>query len=259
MRDLSNQETRLLLAKVVEVGVRTVVKKTHIYNWKGELYLQLLGVPTGLSLSGVIGRITMDFWKDNISSLMANNKMSVYLLEKYVDDSELVTDNLAMGTRWDGEKMTVNEDTEKDDILANRTKEEVTMKAWGEMASSIIPGLTFTVDYPSNNPNNKVPMLDFQLWSQEEKDPEDPGKTRQTLIYDFFFTMANPKVLDMKSAMPHRTKISSMTQECVRRLNNTSRELDDKVKCEILSNFMRKLQVSGYGQKVKDKHFGMCN
>ena len=44
----------------------------------------------------------MDHWKVKISNLMAENKMAEYLLEKYVDDSEIVTENLPMGTRWEG-------------------------------------------------------------------------------------------------------------------------------------------------------------
>ena len=57
--------------------------------------------------------------------------------------------------------------------------------------------------------------------------------------------------MDAQSAMPHRVKIASMTQEGVRRLCNCSRELDLGAKCEIMSKFMRKLQISGYGQATR--------
>ena len=43
------------------------------------------------------------------------------------------------------------------------------MKAWGTMASSVILGLVFTVDYPDNHDNKRVPVLDFELWCEEEK------------------------------------------------------------------------------------------
>ena len=161
-KECTTQETRLLLSKVVEVDVRLVIKN-HIYSWKDELYLQQVGVPTGLSLSGVIGRISMDHWRVSTAALMAENKMTCYLLEKYVDDSELVTENLPMGTRWDGTRLVTTEDKAYEDIDAGKSKEEVIMSAWGAMASSIIPGLQFTVDYPNSSNNNKVPMLDFSL------------------------------------------------------------------------------------------------
>ena len=119
--------------------------------------------------------------------------------------------------------MVTCEDKAVEDREAGRSKEEVTMTAWGQMASSIIPGLNFTVDYPSNNHNHKVPMLDFKLWADEEMDPSNPGQTRQSLKYQFYEKpMSNPKVLDMGSAMPHKMKISSMTQVGVRRLVNCS-------------------------------------
>ena len=57
--------------------------------------------------------------------------------------------------------------------------------------------------------------------------------------------------MDMQSAMPHRTKIVAMTQEGVRRMCNCSKELSNETKCAIISYFMRKLQISGYSQKVR--------
>ena len=120
------------------------------------------------------------------------------------------------------------------------------------MASSIIPGVNFTVEYASKSPSGTVPMLDFQLWGETEPDPENPGSTRETLSYKFFEKeMTNPKVLDCASAMPHRTKVATLTQEGVRRLCNTSRELGDSQRCEILTVLMRKLQISGYSQRQR--------
>ena len=62
--------------------------------------------------------------------------------------------------------------------------------------------------------------------------------------------MANPKVMDNSSAMPHRTKLASLAQEGVRCLSNTSREMELAHLCMILSRFMRKLQKSGYAQRT---------
>ena len=63
--------------------------------------------------------------------------------------------------------------------------------------------------------------------------------------------MANPKVFDMQSVVPHRMKVASMTQEAVRMLCNSSRDLNTEGKCDILTKFMRKLQISGYGQRLR--------
>ena len=117
-----------------------------------------------------------------------------------------------MGTRWEYGGMVTCEDKAQEDKEAGRTKEEVTMTAWGQMASSIVPGLKFKVDFPINNTNLKVPMLDFQLWCEEEEDPDRPGHTRQSLRYQFYEKpMTNPKVLDMGSAMPQEGEGDSAT------------------------------------------------
>ena len=52
--------------------------------------------------------------------------------------------------------------------------------------------------------------------------------------------MSNPKVMNFESALPHRVKVATLTQEGVRRLCNTSRSLDVEDKCKILTTYMRK-------------------
>ena len=45
-----------------------------------------------------------------------------------------------------------------------RTRRERTMDLVKEMANSLVPGICFTTDLPSNYQNEKVPMLDTQVW-----------------------------------------------------------------------------------------------
>ena len=148
--DVTDQERRLLLAKVIEVAVRLILSN-HTYQWKGETWLQSRGVPTGLRVSGVIGRIVMDHWKKKMGALMTQHKMVSFLLEKYVDDAEVVVENVAPGTRWTGAALTVDPVSLEQDLESDRSKDEITMQAWRDMASSLVPGLDFTVDYCSKN------------------------------------------------------------------------------------------------------------
>ena len=236
---------------VVETGVYKVMRN-HIYLWKNEYWLQTRGVPTGLRLSGIVGRITMDSWRTQMKALMKEHSMITYLLEKYVDDTEVVVENLEAGTRWEDGKLSTSPRTAAEDLASGRSKEEITMEAWAGMASSIIPGLKFTTDFPANNSNGWVPMLDFELWKVEEQDPNSPGVTRQALRYNFFEKkVTNPRVMGKSSAMPHSMKMATLTQEGVRRLCNTSRELEPEEKCRTLSLYMRKLQLSGYSTKLR--------
>ena len=250
-RTIMAKEERELLAKVVQVGVRLVVKN-HVYKWKGSYWKQSLGVPTGLRLSAIIGRVTMDVWRYSMQNLMKENNMTEYLLEKYVNDAEVLCENLPVGTRWDGKKMVTTPETEAADRTGDRMRDKITMAAWDGMASSVIPGLKFTTDWASNNNNKRVPMLDFELWCDQEQHPDYPDAMIQVVKYNFFEkAMTNPEVMHQRSAMPHKMKMATLTQEGFMRLCNTSRSLPDKEKCTTLSIYMNKLRKSGYSQKIR--------
>ena len=134
------------------------------------------------------------------------------------------------------------------------------MEAWGKMASSVVPGLVFTVDYPKKHDNEKVPMLDFMVWKQrcasDQDENDDQGtsdkidkneKCKETVRYEFYEKpVANNLVMMRESAMPHKMMVASMVQEGVRRLANSHRSLEDKHKCKILGRYMAKLKMSGY-------------
>ena len=55
------------------------------------------------------------------------------------------------------------------------------------------------------------------------------------------------------SAMPEKVKRSTLTEEGVRRLRNTKREIPWEEKAEILSEFSHKLMLSGYSQKFRSE------
>ena len=47
------------------------------------------------------------------------------------------------------------------------TKEERTMERLRELASKLIPGIIFTADLPEKHSSMKVPMLDVNVWKEE--------------------------------------------------------------------------------------------
>ena len=186
---------------------------------------------------------------------MNTNLMITYMFTKYVDDSNVILENLPKGARWNvkDKKLTYREEDVKEDEENCREPEEVTMKAWGAMASSVIPGLVFTVDYPQLHENRKVPMLDFMVW--KEKVPSQDNREedeKETILYEFYEKPVASKLVMMKdSAMPHRMIMASMVQEGVRRLTNTHRSISDSRKGKILGRYMAKLKASGYPQGMR--------
>ena len=251
-REITKGEERLLIAMVIEIAVLMIIRN-HVYSWKGQCWVQTKGVPTGLRLSGIIGRITMDVWSGRMSRILGDNGFKVYLQEKYVDDVDTLVENLPPGARWKEDKITFDQADAEEDKDAGTSKEEVTMNVWGKIASTLVPGVEFTVDFPANHKNGRVPVLYFEVWCEETPVEGTPGETKQTVMYSFFEKeVSNPKVMDRESAIPHKMMIATMTQEGVRRLLNMSRDLPDTEKCEVLSKYMRKLQLSNYSQALRE-------
>ena len=53
------------------------------------------------------------------------------------------------------------------------------------------------------------------------------------------------------SALPHRVKIQTLSQEVIRRMKNTAGKITKNRRAEILTTFMMKMKRSGYSVKVR--------
>ena len=83
-----------------------------------------------------------------------------------------------------------------------------------------------------------LPTLDLVIWVR---------KTDNKTMYSFFSKpMASSKVLQRDSAMPENMKISTLNQEMIRRMINTSEELDDTKRLETVDEYGMKVVNSGY-------------
>ena len=131
------------------------------------------------------------------------------------------------------------------------------------MASNIISCLKLMYDAPSCNPRGTMPVLDTEMWvGQEERELGIPdqildqklqrgrvktGKLRQVLLYNFYKKpMANRAPNLASSAAPEGQKIATASQECIRRLKNTSRDLPKHVIERVLMEYMDELIRGGY-------------
>merc|ERR1712030_144964 len=98
---------------------------------------------------------------------------------------------------------------------------------------------------PSDFENKKLPLLNCQVWIEQTK---DGPKIR----YEHYEKpMANKMEIQKESAMPEKMRRASLVQSGITRLLNTSIELGEAKQNEILSDYMKKLQTSGYDQKTR--------
>ena len=65
--------------------------------------------------------------------------------------------------------------------------------------------------------------------------------------------MSNQLTSMERSAVPDRVKRCTHTQEVIRRLRNTSREMDWNIKADIISHFSYSLMISGYSERYREE------
>ena len=232
-REPNKEEVKIMFAEVM-ARITRILMNYHVYEFAGELYIQEGNGSIGDEATGSMSDLIMIWWdimfKNKLTLLEINNK----LLKRYIDDINGLFAAMKPGTEFKDNKLTINKcKAEKD---AKRNIELVTMEVIGSIANSIDPMLKFTVDVPSNHEDGKLPMLDTKVWI-------DKGE----INFEFYQKeMKNKLVLSKRSAMPNKQKIQIHTENVFRRLHNTRKCLDDKIKIRILNEFMESLKVSGY-------------
>jgi hypothetical protein len=89
-----------------------------------------------------------------------------------------------------------------------------------------------------------IPVLDLQCWV-----------TEAGVIYHIYYEkpMASKYCIMEASAMSTQTKWSSLSQEVIRRMKNTNGRVSHVIRENILTDYMRKLQKSGYPETFRRK------
>ena len=85
--EMTEQEKKLLLATVVQIGVRTVFG-THLYQFGGKIYHQQQGGPIGLRATGAVARIVMGEWDITLQRILNENNITKEEAARYVDDGQ---------------------------------------------------------------------------------------------------------------------------------------------------------------------------
>ena len=118
-----------------------------------------------------------------------------------------------------------------------------TMKIIQSIANDIDPTINVTFDVPSNHDDGRVPILDVKIRVDE--------KGRAEHIF-YKKPVANRLGTLKCSAYSMQNKMNILTQECFRRLHNTSDFVETEIKVKILNKFMEDLKLSGYTEKDRE-------
>ena len=272
----TNEEKKSVTGCVIEQLVRLVFG-THFYMWDGEVYHQQKGAPMGLRSSCPASRAVMDFWIEEVRKLeekMASlntinpiryEKLETYLIKKYVDDVMTALETMKKGVRWDQVHQIMVWSSEHQMEDKDRSEQEVTMRAFSDMASGILKCLNFTWDLPELNNSGKMPVLDTMMWKEKHQRtwgvpqplvelgtslPQHTGQVKQIIMYEFYRKpMATKTPMHQRSATPERDKVQTAVNEFIRRFKNTSRQLKEDNIEQVVKEYCTDLRRGGFSPK----------
>ena len=204
-----------------------------MYQFDGKVYLQSEGGPAGLELTGAVSRVLMLLWDrellNKLKKAAAGTSWNLHAYLRYV-----ATEEAPLGMRYVKGKFKVKPELVQEDqeVLGDLR----TVHLARSVDHTIFDFIKLEVDCPSLHPSTgRVPILDLEVGVENNK-----------LTWRFYGKkMSNFLVLMERSAMSDRQKIVSLTQELVRILRNTKRNLPEYVRNTLLSEFSLRMKMSG--------------
>ena len=178
----------------------------------------------------------MNFWDARWMEKMRENQIARDLEDRYMDDIRVILMALKDGWRWFEDGFYWCQEWEQEDRTAGVSQEDRTSKAILDSMNSILDFLIFTKESPGDFPDGKLPTLDIKVWLENLR-----------IWYQFFQKpMSNNVVIQEQAALSEMVKVSSLTEEVVRRLKHTSRGLEKSYRLETLEDFSQRMSNSGH-------------
>ena len=141
----STDITRKMVALAVSISIRETLTQ-HVYQFNNKMYQQSVGGAIGVGLSGEVANLFMVWWDRELRHRLVESDIDPSLYSRYVDDIFNALEGV---------------NTEEPD------KDRGTMERVQIIANSIHPSIRLTIDYPSAHSNNRLPVLDTELWIEE--------------------------------------------------------------------------------------------
>ena len=238
-RDPSPSEITHMFAIAVSQAVKLVMR-SHVYTNNDTIRLQQLGMAIGSTATAEEAKLVMlehdrILWENcHIAGLVK------IASGRYVDDENPVLKPVQFGERLIDDKLVICPEFIQQDKQVPHDKR--TYDILQQIANKIWPNIQFTVDIPSECPSGLIPMLDMEV-----------GINQVGQVTRQFYSkpMATPFTIPSRSAHTWQTKRSTLTQEGVRRLLNTSQNTSKIIRNDIMQQWDKKMNVSGYDEKFR--------
>ena len=233
---IHRREAKMIIATMVEIGV-IVTMGTHLYTFNGVTYVQLAGGPIGLRLTAALANLLMAFFDRALRDTLEREHIKILLSFRYVDDGRLGMQPISPGWSWYDGQLQFFQDRVLEDTELGPQKH--TTRVIGDILNSIVPYLSFTTEDSEDFQNGKLPTLDCELWIENNK-----------IMHQFYEKpQVSNRLLLKTTALASSSLKSSIIQEGVRRLKNTSLDINKHIRDEILNKFSVKLVNSGFSRE----------
>ena len=235
--DVPDDNTRRkMFIEAIKIAIRTVMKN-HIYIFNNTLRRQKKGGPIGLTLTGILAQIVMVWWDHQLHQRLIAIGINKRLYKRYVDDVNIIVQGIPKNRTYNGTNLIeVEGEQDKDTELDKHTMEIIQ-----KVANEIHPSIEMEIDFPSQHPDKKLPILDIKVWIKEDE------TGNRMIEYEYYMKpVASLFVIHQKSATPNDIKRTTLTQEALRIMLNCSKRLPKETRNEHLNKFMKRMQISGY-------------
>ena len=153
-----------------------------------------------------------------------------------MDDVRVWLRGIRLGWRWLEGQLLYKRSWRQEEEAGGLTMLGKTTEVLRGMMNSICSWLEFTMETEEMF-DGVLPTLDLELWVSESN----------RILYSFFEkSMVSQMVLHKRSAMPEGIRRATLNQEMVRRMLNTSEDVKDTKRVEIVDDYAQKMINSEY-------------
>ena len=223
------------MATVMRISVLTLFR-THTYSFGSKLYQQKAGGPIGLRSTCCIARLVMLWWDEELLQLLVKNNVITEAQARYMDDIRIWLWSIRHGWKWEDGELRYCEAWRAEDRHRGATPLQKSTEVLEGMMNHICSWLTLTME-TEDQFGGRLPTLDLNIWVGDDN----------TVLFTFYEKpMVSNQVIQKESAMPENGKMATLNQELVRRMMNTSEDLELEERILVVDNYCQKLANSGY-------------
>ena len=197
-----------------------LIMNNHVYKFSEKFYVQENEGSIGVTFTGIAAEIKMLRWCLKLKVKLQKLNIKNHLQSRLVDDITLIPESIKPGMKVVDDKLVFCSQKEKED--RDISDDIRTMTIIQEIANNLDKDIKVTFDVPSLHSDKMVPILDLKVRMNEEG-----------YVEHIFYRkpMASTLVTHKESALSTNSKFTILTQECFRRLHNTT----DNVSITILA------------------------